>query len=89
MIGENILNLEQMINTTINSIVYRSRLSDCTPLTRTSRIALTVNTNCVIVISLTRWFTGALYLSLAILLALAIFEEPEVSFGKNLFLKFF
>ena len=26
-----------------------------------------------------RWLTGALYLSLAILLALAIFEEPEVN----------
>ena len=29
-------------------------------------------------IILFRWFTGALYLSLAIILALAIFEEPEV-----------
>ena len=31
-----------------------------------------------IVLYLFRWFTGALYLSLAIILALAIFEEPEV-----------
>ena len=31
-----------------------------------------------------RWFTGALYLSLAIILALAIFEEPEVSLEKEL-----
>ena len=32
-----------------------------------------------VVISFFRWLTGALYLSLAILLALAIFEEPEVN----------
>merc|ERR1719341_386133 len=32
-----------------------------------------------------KWFTGALYLSLAIILALAIFEEPEAAPIKNSF----
>ena len=42
----------------------------------TSHLMICICSLCLIVVF--RWFTGALYFSLAIILALAIFEEPEV-----------